>query len=168
MLNNNEYLNKLYQSDQPLVIYKANNGYDVYTDFSKKYLINKKNIKNFLNIQTKRKQSNIKSLNCYVGFFGYKVLCENIGIKMPKQKTNNFYEGVFYKPSTKVKIRKNISIKSIKKNYRQIKTNKKNYSVLNKKFDLNLSLKKYSHLFDDFSKKIKQGKTYQIKIAQTY
>ena len=168
MLNNNEYLNKLYQSDQPLIIYKTNNGYDVYTDFSKKYLINKKNIKNFLNIQTKRKQSNKKSLNCYVGFFGYKVLCENIGIKMPKQKANNFYEGIFYKPSTKVKIRKNISIKSIKKNYRQIKTNKKNYSVLNKKFDLNLSLKKYSLLFDDFSKNIKQGKTYQIKIAQTY
>ena len=115
MLNNNEYLNKLYQSDQPLIIYKTNNGYDVYTDFSKKYLINKKNIKNFLNIQTKRKQSNIKSLNCYIGFFGYKVLCENIGIKMPKQKINNFYEGIFYKPSTKVKIRKNISIKSIKK-----------------------------------------------------
>ena len=39
---------------------------------------------------------------------------------------------------------------------------------MNKKFDLNLSLKKYSKLFDDFSKNIKQGKTYQIKIAQTY
>ena len=168
MLNNNEYLNKLYQSDQPLTIYKTNNGFDIYTDFSKKYLINKKNIKNFLNIQTKRKQSKINCLNCYVGFFGYKVLCENIGIKMPKQKTNNFYEGIFYKPSTKINIRKNISIKSVKKNYRQIKTNKKNYSILNKKFDLNLSLKKYSKLFDDFSKNIKQGKTYQIKIAQTY
>ena len=132
MLNNNEYLNKLYKSDQPLIIYKTNNGFDVYTDFSKKYLINRDNIKNFLNIQTKRKQSKINCLNCYVGFFGYKVLCENIGIKMPKQKTNNFYEGIFYKPSTKINIRKNISIKSVKKNYRQIKTNKKNYSILNK------------------------------------
>ena len=86
MLNNNEYLNKLYQSDQPLIIYKTNNGFDVYTDFSKKYLINKENIKNFLNIQTKKKQSSSNSLNCYVGFFGYKLLCENIGIKFPKQK----------------------------------------------------------------------------------
>ena len=73
---NNEYLNKLYQSDQPLIIYKTNNGFDVYTDFSKKYLINRDNIKNFLNIQTKRKQSNIKVLFTGDGsdeiFGGYK------------------------------------------------------------------------------------------------
>ena len=168
MLNNNEYLNKLYQSDQPLIIYKTNNGFDVYTDFSRKYLINKKNIKNFLNIQTKKKQSNSNSLNCYVGFFGYKLLCENIGIKFPKQKTNNFYNGIFYQPLTKVRIRKNISIQSLKNNFRNIKINNKRYSLLNKKFDLNLSLKQYSKLFNDFSKNIKQGKTYQIKIAQNY
>ena len=168
MLNNNEYLNKLYQSDQPLIIYKTNNGFDVYTDFSKKYLINKENIKNFLNIQTKKKQSSSNSLNCYVGFFGYKLLCENIGIKFPKQKTNNFYNGIFYQPLTKVRIRKNISIQSLKSNFRNIKINNKRYSLLNKKFDLNLSLKQYSKLFNDFSKNIKQGKTYQIKIAQNY
>ena len=168
MLNNNEYLNKLYQSEQPLIIYKNSNGFDVYTDFSKKYLINKKNIKNFLNIQTKKKKSNSNSLNCYVGFFGYKLLCENIGIKFPKQKTNNFYNGIFYQPLTKVRIRKNISIQSLKNNFRNIKIDNKKYSVLNKKFDLNLSLQQYSKLFDDFSENIKQGKTYQIKIAQTY
>ena len=48
MLNNNEYLNRLYQSDKPLIIYKTDKGFDVYTDFSKKFLINKKNIKTFL------------------------------------------------------------------------------------------------------------------------
>ena len=158
MLNNNEYLNKLYRSDQPLIIYKNSNGFDVYTDFSKKYLINKKNIKNFLNIQTKKKKSNSNSLNCYVGFFGYKLLCENIGIKFPKQKTNNFYNGIFYQPLTKVRIRKNISIQSLKNNFRNIKIDNKKYSVLNKKFDLNLSLQQYSKLFDDFSTRIKLHK----------
>ena len=61
MLNNNEYLNRLYQSDKPLIIYKTDKGFDVYTDFSKKFLINKKNIKTFLNSQTKKKHSNSKS-----------------------------------------------------------------------------------------------------------
>ena len=126
MLNNNEYLNRLYQSDKPLIIYKTDKGFDVYTDFSKKFLINKKNIKNFLNSQTKKKQSNSKNLNCYIGFFGYKLLCENIGIKLPKQKTNNFYTGLFYQPLTKISIRKKISIQSIRPNFRNIKINKKN------------------------------------------
>ena len=125
MLNNNEYLNRLYQSDKPLIIYKTDKGFDVYTDFSKKFLINKKNIKNFLNSQTKKKQSNSKSLNCYIGFFGYRLLCENIGIKLPKQKTNNFYTGLFYQPLTKISIRKKISIQSIRPNFRNIKINKK-------------------------------------------
>ena len=168
MLNNNEYLNRLYQSDKPLIIYKNDKGFDVYTDFSKKFLINKKNIKNFLNSQTKKKQSNSKSLNCYVGFLGYKLLCENIGIKLPKQKTNNFYTGLFYQPLTKISIRKKISIQSIKPNFRNIKINKKNYELLDKKFNLNLTLQQYSRLFKNFSKNIKQGKTYQIKIAQNY
>ncbi len=168
MLNNNEYLNRLYQSDKPLIIYKTNKGFDVYTDFSKKFLINKKNIKNFLNLQTKKKYSNLASLNCYVGFFGYKLLCENIGIKLPKQKTNNFYSGLFYKPLTKISIRKKISVQSVKSNFRNIKINKKNYVLLDRKFNLNLTLQQYSKLFNNFSKKIKQGKTYQIKIAQNY
>ena len=168
MLNNNEYLNRLYQSDKPLIIYKTDKGFDVYTDFSKKFLINKKNIKTFLNSQTKKKHSNSKSLNCYVGFFGYKLLCENIGIKLPKQKTNNFYTGLFYQPLTKISIRKKISIQSIRPNFRNIKINKKNYELLDKKFNLNLTLQQYSKLFKNFSKNIKQGKTYQIKIAQNY
>ena len=168
MLNNNEYLNKLYQSDKPLIIYKTDKGFDIFTDFSHKYIITKKNIKNFLNSQTQNKSLNHKSLNCYVGFFGYKLLCENIGIKLPKQKSNNFYSGIFYKPLTKISFNKKITIKSYKKNFRSIKTNKNNEYSDEKKFDLNLTLKQYSKLFKEFSENIKQGKTYQIKIAQTY
>ena len=55
MLNNNEYLDKLYQSDKSVIIYKNDNGFDVYTDFSKKIIVDKKNIKNFLNIKTQEK-----------------------------------------------------------------------------------------------------------------
>ena len=168
MLNNNEYLNKLYQSDKPLIIYKTDTGFDIFTDFSHKYIITKKNIKNFLNSQTQNKSLNHKSLNCYVGFFGYKLLCENIGIKLPKQKSNNFYSGIFYKPLTKISLNKKITIKSYKKNFRSIKSNKNNEYSDEKKFDLNLTLKQYSKLFKEFSENIKQGKTYQIKIAQTY
>jgi len=168
VLNNNEYLDKLYQSDKPIIIYKNDNGFDVYTDFSKKIIVDKKNIKNFLNTQSKEKNSSIDGLNCYIGFFGYKLLCDNIGIKLPKQKTTNFYSGLFYKPKTKISIGKKIIIQSTKTNFRNIKTNSKKYSKLNKNFNLNLTLQQYSKLFDDFSKNIKQGKTYQIKIAQTY
>ena len=168
MLNNKEYLNRLYQSDKPLIIYKTDKGYDIYTDFSRRIIINKKNLKYFLNIQSKSKKSKIEELNCYVGFFGYKLLCENIGIKFPEQRSKNFHSGVFYKPQTKVSIGKKIIIKSIKPNFRNISINTKKYLQLNKKFNLNLSLKQYSKIFNDFSKNIKQGKTYQIKIAQTY
>ncbi len=168
MLNNKEYLNRLYQSDKPLIIYKTDKGYDIYTDFSKRIIINKKNLKYFLNTQSKSKKSKIEELNCYVGFFGYKLLCENIGIKFPKQRSKNFHSGVFYKPQTKISIGKKIIIKSIKPNFRNISINTKKYLQLNKKFNLNLSLQRYSKIFNDFSKNIKQGKTYQIKIAQTY
>jgi len=168
VLNNKEYLNRLYQSDKPLIIYKTDKGYDIYTDFSRRIIINKKNLKYFLNIQSKSKKSKIEELNCYVGFFGYKLLCENIGIKFPKQRSKNFHSGVFYKPQTKISIGKKIIIKSIKPNFRNISINTKKYLQLNKKFNLNLSLKQYSKIFNDFSKNIKQGKTYQIKIAQTY
>ncbi len=168
MLNNKEYLNRLYQSDKPLIIYKTDKGYDIYTDFSRRIIINKKNLKDFLNNQSKLKKSKIEELNCYIGFFGYKLLCENIGIKFPKQKSKNFHSGVFYKPHTKISIGKKIIIKSINPNFRNISINTKKYLKLNKKFNLNLSLQQYSKLFNDFSKNIKQGKTYQIKIAQTY
>ncbi len=120
MLNNKEYLNRLYQSDKPLIIYKTDKGYDIYTDFSRRIIINKKNLKYFLNIQ-----------------FGYKLLCENIGIKFPKQRSKNFHSGVFYKPQTKISIGKKIIIKSIKPNFRNISINTKKYLQLNKKFNLN-------------------------------
>ena len=43
----NPYLEKLYQSDKPIVIYKVKNGYNIYTDFSEKFILTEKNIDKF-------------------------------------------------------------------------------------------------------------------------
>ena len=40
----NPYLEKLYQSDEPLIIYKVDQGYNIYTHFSKKVILTNKNI----------------------------------------------------------------------------------------------------------------------------
>ena len=51
----NPYLEDLYQSDKPLIIYKVDDGYNIYTDFSKKIVLTKKNIHNFLNLLENKK-----------------------------------------------------------------------------------------------------------------
>ena len=155
MLNNKEYLNKIFQSNKPLIIYKTIGGYDVYTDFKDKIILNNKNFKNFLNKKTSKPKSKIKELNCYLGFFGFQLLCENIKIKLPKQQSLNFYPGLVYKPQTIIKIRKKITIKSLLKNFKQVhSTNKYNNYFYEKKFNLNLSEPQYLNLFSHFSKKL--------------
>ena len=160
----NPYLEKLYQSDKPLIIYKVDNGYDIYTDFSKKINLTKKNIHKFLNSFEKMKYK--KETDQYVGFFGYEILNYLLGIKISKQSKNGFYKGVFYKPETIIKIRDNISIFSNKKKHEFI-----NYFKPTKilsPFKLNIKYQKYKKIFDIFSKKIRQGETYQIKICTKY
>ena len=46
-MKKNYYLEKLYSSDKPFIVYKVQGGYDLFTDFSEKIYINKKNIRNF-------------------------------------------------------------------------------------------------------------------------
>ena len=169
-MNNKEYLNRLFESDKPLIIYKAKNGFDVFTDFSEKINITNTNIARFLKkISFKQKKYN-KFFDGYVGFFGYKILCELINIKIPKQKSNNFPKSIFYKPQTVIKIRNTIKVYSTIKNFRFLKDLKPSKQTLyfSKKFKVNFSLKQYSKIFDKFLKKIKQGETYQIKICQKY
>ena len=108
------YLEKLYNSDKPLIIYKTNDGYNLYTDFSKKIILTNANINNFLNSFSKKKFK--KETDLYIGFFGYEILCNLLNIKIKNQKKINFYKGIFYKPETLIKIRKNIKIISTKKN----------------------------------------------------
>ena len=68
----NPYLEKLYQSDKALIIYKVKDGYNIYTDFSKKIVLNNKNIKSFFKFIEKKKYK--KETDLYVGFFGYEIL----------------------------------------------------------------------------------------------
>ena len=107
------YLEKLYQSDKPLIIYKVKDGYNLYTDFSKKIILTNNNINNFFNLFSKKKFK--KETDLYIGFFGYEILCNLLNIKIKNQKKLKFYKGVFYKPDTLIKIRNDIKIISSKK-----------------------------------------------------
>jgi anthranilate/para-aminobenzoate synthase component I len=167
-MKKNYYLERLYNSKKPFVIYKTDGGYDLYTDFSKKIYINKSNVFNFFNKLEKFKKKN-KLLDLYIGFFGYEILCNLNNIKIPKQKSINFPKGIFYKPETKIEIRKNIVIKSSYKNFSQLFKKKIfNPNKILSPFKINIDLEKYKKIFNQFSKKIKEGKTYQIKICTKY
>ncbi len=160
----NPYLEKLYQSNKSLIIYKVEEGYDIYTDFSKKIILTNKNIKNFFNQFTGLKKK--KETDLFIGFFGYEILCNLLGLKIKNQKKINFYKGIFYKPETIIKIRKNIKIISNHKKKSFI-NNFQSTKILSP-FKLNIEFEKYKKIFNLFSKKIKQGETYQIKICTKY
>ena len=85
MIKNN-YLEKLNNSKKSFIIYKSDKGFDLYTDFSKKIILNNKNIKKFINKNTKLRSNN-KETDLFIGFFGYEILNNLIGIKIKKQKT---------------------------------------------------------------------------------
>ncbi len=158
------YLDKLYHSDKPLIIYKLKNGYNIYTDFSKKIIITNNNINKFFNFFSNKKFK--KETDLYIGFLGYEILCNLLKIQLKNQKKINFYKGIFYKPETIIKIRKSIKIStSIKKQKFKKYFNK---TQILSQFKMNIGYKKYKKIFNLFSKKIKQGETYQIKICTKY
>ena len=158
------YLEKLYQSDKPLIIYKVKDGYNLYTDFSKKIVLTNNNIDKFFNIFSKKKIK--KETDLYIGFFGHEILCNLLKIKIKKQNKLNFYKGIFYKPETLIKIRKDIKIiSSIKNKFFKSFFNK---TQILSPFKLNINYKKYKKIFNLFSQKIRRGETYQIKICTKY
>ena len=136
------------------IIYKSNKGFNLYTDFSKKIILNNRNILNFLN--KKRSVKKLKPTDLFIGFFGYELLNNLIGIKVPKQKSINFPKGIFYKPEKMISF-------SNKLIYHQ-----KNNLSLKKKFKININQQAYNKIFNKFKKKIKSGETYQIKICTKY
>ena len=160
----NPFLEKLYQSDKAMIIYKVKDGYNIYTDFSKKIILNNKNVEKFLNKFNKKKRS--KETDLFIGFFGYEILCNLLNIKIKNQKKINFYKGIFYKPETVIKIRKDIKVISTIKSFK-FKDSFSDTQILSS-FKLNIDFEKYNKIFNIFSKKIKQGETYQIKICTKY
>ena len=150
-MNRTNQLTKIHLSGKPYIIYKSQNGFDLYTDFSKKIILNNKNIKSFLTKKNKKKSSNT---DLFIGFFGYELLNNLIGLKVPKQNNLNFPKGIFYKPEKKIKL-----------------SNKLNYDLKNFEcgnFKININRKNYTKIFNKFKKKIKSGETYQIKICTKY
>ncbi|MDC3065481.1 chorismate-binding protein [Candidatus Pelagibacter sp.] len=150
-MNRLNQLTKIHQSGKPYVIYKSKKGFNLYTDFSKKIILNNKNIKSFL---TKKNKKKSKDTDLFIGFFGYELLNNLIDVKIPKQKNLNFPKGIFYKPEKKIKL-----------------SNKLNYDFENFKsgnFKININRKNYTKIFNKFKKKIKSGETYQIKICTKY
>ena len=160
----NPYLERLYQSDEPLIIYKVDEGYNIYTHFSKKIVLKNNNINKFFKIFDKKKYK--KETDMMIGFFGYEILCNMIGLKATNQKKSNFYKGIFYKPETIIKIRDNIKIQSNLKNGKPKISFQK--TQVSSPFKLNIGFSKYQKIFNFFSKKIREGETYQIKICTKY
>ena len=149
------YLNTINNSNKPFIIYKTTKGFDLFTDFSKKITLNNKNIINFLNQKHKFKMK-FKNTDLMIGFFGYELLNNLIGVKLHKQKSINFPKGVFYKPETKIALKEDLI-------YRSNNTNK-----ISKSFKININQNSYTKIFNKFKKKIRSGETYQIKICTKY
>ena len=150
-MNRLNQLTEIHQSGKPYIIYKSKKGFNLYTDFSKKIILNNKNIKSFL---TKKNKKKLKNTDLFIGFFGYELLNNLINVKIPKQKNLNFPKGIFYKPEKKIKL-----------------SNKLNFNFENFKsgnFKININRKNYTKIFNKFKKKIKSGETYQIKICTKY
>ena len=151
----NYSLNKINDSKKPFILYKSKKGFDLYSDFSKKIILNNENISKFLNKKFKFKKK-FKSTDLFIGFFGYEILNNLISIKLPKQKSINFPKGIFYKPESKISLKEDLFYQS------------SNNNKINKSFKININQNSYTKIFNKFKKKIRSGETYQIKICTKY
>jgi para-aminobenzoate synthetase component I len=154
-LTSQDYLKTVSKSKKPFVIYKSEKGFDLYTNFSKKIILTNKNINNFIN-QTNKRKLNGKNTDLFIGFFGYEILNNLIGVKIKKKNNSQFPKGIFYKPEVKIELSNTLI-------YRPTKPIK-----ANKNFKVSINKKYYTNIFNRFKKKIKSGETYQIKICTKY
>ncbi len=153
-MSNNNQLTNIHNSKKSYIIYKSSKGFNLYTNFSKKIILNNKNIISFLNRKNDKKK--LKKTDLFIGFFGYELLNNLIDVKIPKQKNINFPKGIFYKPEKSISLNNNLKYK-----------NKIDFKF-NNDFKLNINKDSYKKIFDKFKKRIKKGETYQIKICTKY
>ena len=151
-MSKKDQLSDIHNSGKSYIIYKSKKGFDLYTNFSKKIILNNNNIGSFLSKKYKNIPGNI---NLYIGFFGYEILNNLIGIKIPKQKSIKFPKGIFYKPEKKISLSNNFKYENKDKHK-------------NSTFKININKNSYTKIFNKFKKKIKSGETYQIKICTKY
>ena len=134
------HLKEIAKSNKSFIIYKSDKGFDLYTDFSKKIILTNNNIKNFIN-KARQFKSKKKETDLFIGFFGYEILNNLIGIKLKKQKGLKFPKGIFYKPETKIKLQNRLDYNNLK-----LINSKKSFSV-------NIDKASYKVIFDKFKKK---------------
>ena len=151
-MNKQNQLTEIHHLGKPYIIYKSKKGFNLFTNFSKKIILNNKNVKNFLG---KKHKGKTKNTDLFIGFFGYQLLNNLINVKVPNQHNVNFPKGIFYKPEKIINLSNNLR-------YRSKKISK------NSKFKININKNTYTKIFDKFKKKIKSGETYQIKICTKY
>tara|TARA_B100001093_G_scaffold506632_1_gene565892 strand:+ start:581 stop:1018 length:438 start_codon:yes stop_codon:yes gene_type:complete len=136
-LNKHYQLAEIHRSGKPYIIYKSKKGFNLYTNFSKKIILNNNNIKNFL---VKKYKNKTKKTDLFIGFFGYEILNNLINIKIPKQKNIFFPKGIFYKPEKLINLSSNLKYENLNQ-YR--KSN----------FQININKKSYTNIFNKFKKK---------------
>ena len=151
-MSKKDQLSDIHNSGKSYIIYKSKKGFDLYTNFSKKIVLNNNNIGSFLGKKHNKVSGNT---NLYIGFFGYEILNNLINIKIPKQKNIKFPKGIFYKPEKKISLSNNLKYENKDKHK-------------NSTFKININKNSYTKIFKKFKKKIKSGETYQIKICTKY
>jgi len=151
-LKKQNQLTEIDHSGKPYIIYKYKKGFNLFTNFSKKIILNTNNIKSFLE---KKYKDNKKKTDLLIGFFGFELLNNLIDIKIPKQKNINFPKGIFYKPEKIINLSNKLKYNGVK-------------SFKNNNFKINIDKNSYTKIFKEFKKKIKRGETYQIKICTKY
>jgi para-aminobenzoate synthetase component 1 len=129
------HLKEIAKSNKSFIIYKSDKGFDLYTDFSKKIILTNGNIKNFIKKATQFKFKK-KDTDIFIGFFGYEILNNLIGVKVKKQKGLKFPKRIFYKTDTKVKLQNNLDYKNLE------------LINSNKSFKININKASYKVIFD--------------------
>ena len=127
-MSNNNQLTNIHNSKKSYIIYKSNKGFNLYTNFSKKIILNNKNIIGFLNRKNDKKK--LKKTDLFIGFLGYELLNNLIGVKVPKQKNISLNNNLKYKNKIDFKFNNN--------------------------FKLNINKDSYKKIFNKFKKKIKK------------